>query len=417
MSLSHRLGRMTGRDPNERHRTATPLELLFDLTFVVAFSQISSEAAHFLELGDLAIAIGGFAFATFAVTWGWINYTWLASAYDNDDVFFRIATLVAMVGVLVVALGIPPFFDSLHEGDSLDIGAIAAGYVVMRIATVALWLRAAANDPARRRTCLAYAINISVAQVGWVALIYLDLPLGTMLVITTLLQLIELAGPPIAERAFGGTPWHAHHIAERYSLLVIITLGEIVLGTILAISAVVRVQGWTLEAALVAAGGTTLVFALWWSSFTTPAGRILDRHRERSFVWGYGHILLFASLVAVGAGLHVTAQVISHEANVDAAFAIVCVAAPVLAFEVVQLVLHTLLVRQVQPLRIWLTLGAAALLAASVIAAAAGASSGVALLIVAASPVVLVVGYETAGYRREEAVLQRDGLDAGTADG
>ena len=57
MSLSHRIGRMTGRDPNERHRASTPLELLFDLTFVVAFSQISSQAAHYLELGDLAPAL------------------------------------------------------------------------------------------------------------------------------------------------------------------------------------------------------------------------------------------------------------------------------------------------------------------------------------------------------------------------
>ena len=70
---------MTGRDPNESHRAATPLELLFDLTFVVAFSQISSQAAHYLELGDVGTALGGFAFSTFAVTWAWINYSWLAS--------------------------------------------------------------------------------------------------------------------------------------------------------------------------------------------------------------------------------------------------------------------------------------------------------------------------------------------------
>src|SRR6478735_7378026 len=99
MSLSHHVTRMTGRDPREAHRAATPLELLFDLTFVVAFSQISSEAAHYLELDHVGTALMGFAFATFAVTWAWINYSWLASAYDTDDIFFRIATLVVMVGV------------------------------------------------------------------------------------------------------------------------------------------------------------------------------------------------------------------------------------------------------------------------------------------------------------------------------
>src|SRR6478735_5383489 len=124
MSLNHRLTRMTGRDPEESHRSATPLELLFDLTFVVAFSQISSQTAHALELGHFSTALTGFAFATFAVSWAWINYSWLASAYDNEDIFFRIATLIVMVGVLVVALGIPPVFTSLEEGEHLDINVL-----------------------------------------------------------------------------------------------------------------------------------------------------------------------------------------------------------------------------------------------------------------------------------------------------
>src|SRR6478752_2410429 len=179
MSLSHRATRMTGRDPQESHRSATPLELLFDLTFVVAFSQISSEAAHYLETGDVGTALSAFAISTFAVTWAWINYSWLASAYDNDDIFFRVATLVIMIGVLVVALGVPPIFASLEEGEHLNNGVLVAGYVIMRISTVAIWLRAAKHDPARRRTSLAYAKNIVIAQIGWVALIFLNLPIST----------------------------------------------------------------------------------------------------------------------------------------------------------------------------------------------------------------------------------------------
>ena len=127
MSLSHHVARMTGRDPAESHRASTPLELLFDLTFVVAFSQISSQTAHALELGHISTALIGFAFTTFAVAWAWINYSWLASAYDNDDIFFRIATLVVMIGVLVVALGVPPVFRSLEEGEHLDNGVAGRG--------------------------------------------------------------------------------------------------------------------------------------------------------------------------------------------------------------------------------------------------------------------------------------------------
>ncbi|MCW3493951.1 low temperature requirement protein A [Microbacterium sp. SSM24] len=409
---SHRVARMTGRDPRERHRAATPLELLFDLTFVVAFSQISSEAAHFLEVGEVSTVLLGFLFAGFAVTWAWINYSWLASAYDNDDVFFRIATLIEMVGVLILALGVPPLFESIHEGEYVDNGVMVAGYVVMRIAAIALWLRAAAHDPAHRKTCLAYVVNISIAQLGWIALIFVNLPLPATLLCAVILASFELAGPPFAELKYGRTPWHPHHIAERYGLLVIITLGEVILGTILAISAVLTAQGWTFETAMVAFGGTSLAFGLWWVYFMMPSGTLLARHPERGFVWGYGHIILFGSLVGVGAGLHVAAQVITHEAHVDATFALLCVAVPVLVFQIMLFTLYTLLLREFDPFHIWLFVGAVVMLAFSVVAVSAGASIGTALLIVAASPVVIIVGYETVGWRHQAAALEKDAARA-----
>ena len=80
MSMSHRVGRMPGRDPHEAHRTSTPLELLFDLTFAVAFSQISTQAAHYLETGHVKTALVGFGFTIFGAVWAWINYSWFASA-------------------------------------------------------------------------------------------------------------------------------------------------------------------------------------------------------------------------------------------------------------------------------------------------------------------------------------------------
>jgi low temperature requirement protein LtrA len=407
MSLSHRIGRMTGRDPHEAHRAATPLELLFDLVFVVAFSQIGSQTAHQLELGHLPTALVGFAFTTFAVTWAWINYSWLASAYDNDDLFFRLATMVVMIGVLVVALGVPPVFHSLEEGRIFDNTVMVAGYVIMRLATVALWARVAMHDEARRRTAIAYIVNISIAQLGWIALIFLNMPIGITLVVTTLLTLFELAGPLFAELRFGRTPWHAHHIAERYGLLVIITLGEVILGTILAISAVLEVDGWTLETGVVAFSGVALAFGMWWVYFAIPWGRVLARHPERSFAWGYLQIALFGALVGVGAGLHVAAYVIGGEAHVDATFAALTIAVPVLAFETLLFVLYAVLVRQFDGFHLVLWLGVVAVLAVGVGAVALGASLAIGMLLIACSPAVVVVGYETVGWRHGAAMLER----------
>ena len=90
---------MSGRDPDEGHRSATPLELLYDLTFVVAFGIAADELAHYLADGHYRTGILGFVFATFAVSWAWINYSWFASAYDTDDWVMRLATMVQMVGV------------------------------------------------------------------------------------------------------------------------------------------------------------------------------------------------------------------------------------------------------------------------------------------------------------------------------
>ncbi|GAB2840533.1 low temperature requirement protein A [Microbacterium insulae] len=407
MTVNHLYARMTGRNPNETHRSATPLELLFDLVFVVAFSQVGTQMAHYLELGHTGTAMLGWWFATFATAWAWINYSWLASAYDTDDVYFRLATMVVMIGVLIVALGVPSVFHSIDEGRTLDNGVMVAGYVIMRVATIALWLRVAREDPERRRTALAYAGNIAIAQVGWVALIFLSLPIGTTLVFTTLLVLLELAGPLFAELRFGRTPWHPHHIAERYGLLLIITLGEVILGTILAISAVVEEQGWTLEAAFVAFGGVALTFGMWWMYFAIPWGAVLKAHPGRAWGWGYLQILMFGSVVAVGAGLHVAAYVISHEAHVDAVFAAMTIAVPVLAFETMLFVLYALLVMEVDLFHLWLFLGVIAVLAIGVGAVALGASLGVGILLIACSPVVVVVGYETVGWRHGQEMLAR----------
>ncbi|SJM31747.1 conserved hypothetical protein [Mesorhizobium delmotii] len=92
-------------------------------------------------------------------------------------------------------------------------------------------------------------------------LIILDLSVGLSLVLACALGLIELAGPLLAERKAGGTPWHAHHIVERHGLFAIIA-GEGVVGTVATLSAVVEEQGWTMDAALVCIAGTGLTFGM-----------------------------------------------------------------------------------------------------------------------------------------------------------
>jgi low temperature requirement protein LtrA len=397
---------MGGRDRHETHRAATPLELLFDLTFVVSFGLAASQLAHALAEGHYGSALIGYGFASFGICWAWINFSWFASAYDTDDWVFRIVTMMQMIGVLVLALGVPRMFASIEHGEYLDASIMVLGYVIMRVALVFQWLRAARQDPTRRRACLTYALVVSTAQVGWAVLIILHFSIAATVILSCILALIELAGPVLAERKDGGTPWHAHHIAERHGLFAIIALGEGVVGTVAALSAVVEQQGWTLDAALVGIAGTGLTFGLWWVYYMLPSAPILHAHRSRAFVWGYCQMLIVTAIVATGAGLHVAANFIEHKARISPLATVLTVALPVGVFLGLIYTLYYYLVRRFDPFHLWLLSATAAVVALAVGAALSGISMAVCLVILMLAPAVTVVGYEVRGYRHQVAALQ-----------
>ncbi|WP_051440719.1 low temperature requirement protein A [Ensifer aridi] len=403
---AHHVSRMSGRDPHEGHRAATPLELLFDLTFVIAFSLAASQLAHLLAEGHFKAGLIGFGFASFAICWAWVNFSWFASAYDTDDWVFRSVTMVQMVGVLILAIGLPPMFESIDKGEYLNNGVMVLGYVVMRVAMVFQWLRAARQDPSRRKACMTYATAVSIAQLGWVILIFIDFSLLVTLAFVVVLTAVEMAGPVIAESFQGGTPWHAHHIAERYSLLAIIALGEGVVGTVASVTAVVEGHGWNPDVALVCIAGTGLTFGMWWIYFMLPSAEILHRFRKRAFVWAYGHMLIFAAIVATGAGLHVAAYYIEHKAHISSVATVMTVVVPVAIYVALIYAMYTYLLRRSDRLHIWLLAGTAFVLAASVAAAAAGIPMTICLIILMLAPVVTIVGYEFAGHQNRVRALQ-----------
>ena len=407
MVLTSRLRRMTGRDPAEQHRAATPLELLFDLTFVVAFGIASDQFAHLIAIGHLWEALLGFSFAMFSICWAWINFTWFASAFDTDDWFYRVTTMVQMIGVIVLALGLPALFHSLEEGAHVDNRVLVAGAIIMRVALVVQWLRAAKQDPTRRSSALTYALWVSIAQVGWVVLAVLDLEILPTLLLAIGLFVVEFLGPVLAERKGEGTPWHPHHIAERYGLLTIIALGEVILGTVTSVAAVVEHQDWSAEAILVIVAGVGIAFGVWWTYFMLPAGELLTRYRSRSFGWGYGHIAVFAAIAAVGAGIHVVAYLIEGEATIGILGAVLAVAIPLAVYTVAALVIYSYLFRQGDPFHAFLLLGTLVVLAVAVLLAGLGASIGVCLVVLTLAPALPIVGFETVGHRRQEAALKR----------
>ena len=309
--------RMTARSPHEAHRVATPLELFFDLVFVVAIAQAASSLHHAVSEAHVAHGLIGYVMVFFAIWWAWINFTWFASAYDCDDVPYRLMVFVQMTGALIIAAGVPALF----EGQSGTVATI--GYLVMRTSVVAQWLRAGAADPARRRTARRYALGISILQLAWLALLLLPgLSIGAFF----FLVMLELLVPMWAERA-APTPWHPHHIAERYGLLTLIVLGESILAAMIAVQSAFAGGERLAALAPTIIGGLLVVCSMWWIYFDRPVHDLLTSFRK-AFVWGYGHYFVFASAAAVGAGLAANVDLVTGHSKVGPVAAGYAVAIP-----------------------------------------------------------------------------------------
>jgi low temperature requirement protein LtrA len=313
---------MVARPTDEEHRSATVLELFFDLCFVVAVAAAADALHHQVAEDHIGDGVVGYASVFFAIWWAWMNFTWFASAYDTDDVAYRLTTLVQIAGVLILAAGVP---DAM---ESRDFAAITVGYVVMRLAMVTQWLRAAGADPPHRRSCLRFAAGIAAVQVGWV--LRLLLPEGPGMAGFLVLAAAELAVPIWAQRA-GTTSWHPRHIAERYGLFTLIVLGECVLASTLAVQTALDDDAVLADLATTAAGGLLTVFGMWWLYFAMEAHELLTSLRAAT-IWGYGHYLVFASAAAVGAGLAVNVDFLTGHAAIGPRVAAAAFTIPVALF-------------------------------------------------------------------------------------
>jgi len=395
--LTRRLGLnlMRPRDPREPGRASSPLEAFFDLVFVVAVSLASGQLHHAETGHDPGQGILMYGLVFFAIWWAWMNFTWFATAFDTDDWWYRVVTLVQMGGALVMAAGAGP---AMGAG---DMTVMIVGYVIMRLALVSQWLRAAAASPELRGTAVRYAIGVAVVQALWMGLP--AVPRSFFAPVCFVLILAELAVPVLAER-HRQTPWHAGHIAERYGLFTLIVLGESVLAST---NAVVDALGHAEHIApllAISACGLVLAFGMWWIYFS----REHDEHittLPKALRFGYGHYAIFAAAGAFSAGIEVAIDVDTNEAGLAAAAAAATVTVPVALF-----VLGTWFITLRHTLSPLVNAVVAGLAVAIGLAAFAPAS----LALAAAGVVAIVVVLELPGVRaRAAAVSAAEDADAG----
>ncbi|GLP71516.1 membrane protein [Streptomyces sp. TUS-ST3] len=326
------LRRLTARGRDEAHRVASPLELFFDLCFVVAIAQAGVGLVHAVVEGHAGEGILNYAMLFFAIWWAWMNFTWFASAYDNDDALYRVVTLLQMAGVLVLAAGVSRAFED-HE-----FLAVWLGYAIMRLALIVQWLRVArSTEGAERTMALRYVFGVLLCQVGWLGL--LVLPEGGRPWVFLVMAVLEMCVPPFAERDHP-TSWHPHHIAERYGLFTIIVLGETIAAATVAVKSGIDENDALDELLPIAAGGLLIIFAAWWIYFVVPIHGHLRSNRQ-AFLWGYGHYLVFASAAAIGAGLEVAVEQAVGKAHISTLAASAAVTLPTALYLLTVWLLHS----------------------------------------------------------------------------
>jgi low temperature requirement protein LtrA len=296
-----RLVPMTPRAPDEVGRAASTLELFFDLVFVVAVSIAAAQLHHGLAEGHVLTGIADYGFVFFGIWWAWMNFTWFATSFDTDDWLYRVLTIVQMGGVLVFAAGIGP---AVEEG---DYSILIIGYVVMRVALVTQWLRASRSPGPTRRATLIYAVGIALVQALWLA--SLLLPAGVLTVALVVLVVAELVVPIVAERT-GTTPWHPHHITERYGLFTLILLGESLLAAANAIIEARHDVGSPGQLIGIAVLTLIATAAMWWIYFWPPHHHAI-KDVASSLAYVYGHFFVFAAAGAFSAGIEVEIDVLT----------------------------------------------------------------------------------------------------------
>lgn len=276
--------------------TVTPLELFFDLVFVLAITQCTALMAgrptwEGLAQGLLVLGV---------LWWSWVGYSWLTSVVDPEEGIVRVAMFGAMAGVLVCSLCVPEVFDSRGT-------LFAAAYAVVRLGQIALFIIASRDDPALRKSVLGLFGSTAIGVSLLLAAAATDGAVQGALWAVALT--LDVVGPYF----FGADGWKLvpGHFAERHGLIIIIALGE----SIVAIGAGSEVAVGAGEV-VAACFGVGIAAMLWWMYFDVVA-LVAERRltnakpgRERNEIardsFSYLHFPMVAGIVLVALGLKKT---------------------------------------------------------------------------------------------------------------
>lgn len=281
---------------DEGHRQTTWLELFMDLAFVISIAALTATLVKNPTLGGLAI----YACLFFPVYWAWNQLTWYSAHFDNNDVFFRVMYLGAILSVLMLAASI----ENITKGDT---ALFVASYVLIQFCLVAGWVRVYIHNLELKSFSLKILMGPVIGGIVW--LLSLGLPIPQQYFAWVVAMVIQVSAPYIAWKTKTiDIPIHFDHIMERYCLLTIIVLGE----TLVAVSEGINSAPGS-GGNLTAVFGYVVVACIWWTYFNWDFANIKTfKSVSKVFAFGYGHFFVFLFIAAFGAGVEIAIHSSEH---------------------------------------------------------------------------------------------------------
>ncbi len=277
-----------------KQRTASWLELFFDLAFVLVVGELAVGLSNDLTLDGVLVFAGLFT----SVWWAWAGFTFYANRFDTDDVVYRLAKLTAMLAVAGLAA-------SAGEATGELAVQFALCQAALRMVLVGLYLRASRHVIQARTLIAVYGAAEGLAGVLWLAGAVVPAPVryGCWAVAVA----AEAAAPIMATMRSAGLPLHFEHLPERFGLFVILVLGQ----SIAAIAVGGRETHWAPVSVTVAVLGFIIAVSLWWTYFDLAGAAatqtLADRGGHRGTllhdIYAYGHWPIALGLAAAGVGL------------------------------------------------------------------------------------------------------------------
>lgn len=313
---------------SEGHRTATWLELFYDLAFVVVVAVISERLFENPTVGGVFSYLGFFGL----IWWLWASHTFYADRFDTDDLVYRLLAAGQMAAVAVMAASLTP------HSPTESAAFFAAAYATHRVIQWVMYWRVYRHVTETRVLANGYLVGFGLAATVWIASAFVDG--SARYVMWAVAMSIDLATPWVMRREQAKVPLDVSHFPERFGLFTILVLGESIAAVALGLSH----HEWAPAPIVTATMGVGLATALWWLYFENVSGTVVRRNRAtrrtwRPTVWIYTHMPLVAGLGAVGVGLDLAVSEAGDHAMPDDArwLLLGAVAVALLAMAVIQL--------------------------------------------------------------------------------